>query len=230
MGEGLSASEVGQEIAAHRKHHASRDGEHRALTIIEAVLLALVALLAAWSGYAAAKWSTESRLDLAAASTARTESSQADLEAMEARNFDALTFDSWFDAWLQDDPEAMALAERRFRPEFAPAFEAWILTDPANNAAAPGDPTKMDEYEQPDKELSKKLSGDAAAKFQEGIETGETADDYVRITVLLASVLFIVGISSHFQLRSARVGLTAVGTMILMYAIVLLAAAPKPPF
>lgn len=65
MSEGLSASEVGKEIAAHHQHHADRTGEHRVVTIVEAVLLAVVALLAAWSGYAAAKWSTESRLHLA---------------------------------------------------------------------------------------------------------------------------------------------------------------------
>ena len=35
------------------------------MTIIEAVLLSVVAILAAWSGYAAAKWGTESSLDLA---------------------------------------------------------------------------------------------------------------------------------------------------------------------
>ena len=77
MGEGLSASEVGKEIAEHREHttaepaaanHARRD---RWVSIIEAVLLSLVALLAAWSGYSAAKWGTESSLSLAKAATTR---------------------------------------------------------------------------------------------------------------------------------------------------------------
>lgn len=230
MGEGLSASEVGKEIATHRKHNGDSDAEHRAVTIAEAVLLAVVALLAAWSGYAAAKWSTESRLDLAAASSARTKSSQSDLEAMEARNFDSMTFNAWFDAWVQGDTTAMELAERRFRPEFAAAFDAWIATDPANDPDAPKGPTYMDQYRQPAKERSRTLSAEADARFQDGAESGETADAYVRITVLLASVLFIVGISSQFRLRSARIGLIAVGTAILVYAVALLAAAPKPPF
>lgn len=72
--EGLSASEVGKEIAEHREHaehlehtehapaeHAQRD---RWVAIVEAVLLSVVALLAAWSGYSAAKWGTESRFRL----------------------------------------------------------------------------------------------------------------------------------------------------------------------
>ena len=84
MGEaGLSASEVGKEIAEHRKHHGDHEasGHDRTIGIAEAILLAVVALLAAWSGYASAKWSTESRLLLAQASTARTEASRAEFEA-----------------------------------------------------------------------------------------------------------------------------------------------------
>ena len=88
----------------------------------------------------------------------------------------------------------------------------------------------MAEYEQPAVEKSKQLAEKADEKFAEGSETGGTADDYVRITVLLASVLFIVGISSQFRLRSARIGLITVGFVILGYAVILLAGAPKPPF
>ncbi|MGZ4312649.1 MAG: hypothetical protein ACXVR1_11160, partial [Solirubrobacteraceae bacterium] len=63
MPEGLSTAEVGKEIAEHKKH-AAADKEHdhhdRWLSIVEALLLSLVAVLAAYSGYAAAKWGTES--------------------------------------------------------------------------------------------------------------------------------------------------------------------------
>jgi len=67
--EGLSASEVGKEIAEHHEHAAAEPGaEHaqrdRWVGIAEAVVLSIVALLAAWSGYSAAKWSTESSLFL----------------------------------------------------------------------------------------------------------------------------------------------------------------------
>jgi hypothetical protein len=73
MPEGLSAAEVEKEIAEHREHSAEHDGadekEHdrrdRWVTIVEAVLLSLVAVLAAYSGFAAAKWGTESSLSLA---------------------------------------------------------------------------------------------------------------------------------------------------------------------
>jgi len=63
MPEGLSASEVGKEIAEHREHHAPEDHSRRDryVSIAEAVLLSLVAIMAAWSGYAAAKWGTDAK-------------------------------------------------------------------------------------------------------------------------------------------------------------------------
>ena len=67
MPEGLSAAEVGKEIAEHKKRgqeDEEADQHDRWLSILEAVLLSLVAVLAAYSGYAAAKWSTESSVTL----------------------------------------------------------------------------------------------------------------------------------------------------------------------
>src|SRR4051794_5901644 len=101
MPEGMSADEVGKEIAGHAGHgendgHERRD---RLVSIAEAILLSIVALLAAWSGYAAAKWSTESRVGLAESSTARAKASRADLKASAVRNFDSSTFEAWFAAY-----------------------------------------------------------------------------------------------------------------------------------
>ena len=66
MGEAaLGPGETGREIGEHARHareHDPTSRHDRRISVAEAGLLALVALLAAWSGYAAAKWSTESRL------------------------------------------------------------------------------------------------------------------------------------------------------------------------
>ncbi len=232
MGEaGLSPGEVGKEIAEHRKHHTGHDatGHDRTVTIVEAILLAVVAVLAAWSGYASAKWGTESSLKLAQASAARSEANRAEADAMEDRNLDASAFDAWFTAHVLDDPEAMALAERRFRPEFQVAFDAWFATDPVSNPDAPKGPQYMEEYVQPNAERSRDLDAVADDRYQEGSDAGETADGYVRTTVFLASVLFLVGISGHFRVKAARLGLVGVGTAILLLSVALLLGAPKPP-
>jgi hypothetical protein len=228
VSEGLSATEVGKEIAEHAKH-ADHERRDRLLSITEAVLLSIVALLAAWSGYAAAKWSTESRLHLAESSTARSKANRAHLQAMELRNFDSSTFNAWFAAYAVGNEQAMRIAERRFRPQFRVAFDAWRATNPESNPDAPPGPTYMPQYRQPGLARSTALDERADEAFAAGSKAGTTADDYVRTTVVLAVVLFLVGISAHFPLRSARYGLIALGATLLVISVVLLTQLERPP-
>src|SRR5829696_9172961 len=111
MPEGLSAVEAGKVAAEHAKAaeegHAARN---RNISIAEAVLLSVVTLLAAWSGYAAAKWSTESRVELARASADRTNANRATIQALEVRNFDSSAFEAWFSAYIAKNSVAMRVA------------------------------------------------------------------------------------------------------------------------
>ena len=224
---GLSPSEVGREIAG----HAQAEGGRRdwVIAVVEASLLAVVAVLAAWSGYASAKWATESRLDLARASTARTEAASEELVATTTRNFDASTFTAWFVADVAGNKEKMALAERRFRPGFLVAFNAWLATNPDTNTSAPPGPTYMPEYQQPDADRAALLNKKADTFYARGSQDGTRGDDYVRITVYLATVLFLIAIAGHFQIRGVRIGLIVVGSAVLVFSVVQLLGLPLPP-
>jgi hypothetical protein len=230
VAEGLTPSEVGKEIGEHRKHAGDHeDRRDRLVTITEAVLLAVVAVIAAYSGFASAKWSTESRLSLAKASTARSEANRANIDALTTRNFDSSTFEAWFSAYVAANTQAMTIAERRFRPEFRVAFDAWRRTHPETNADAPAGPTYMAEYKQPDVERAAELDRRADAQYAQGAKEGTDADNYVRVTVYLATVLFLVAISGHFAVRAARYGLVAVGATVLVLAVGTLTTLPRPP-
>ena len=228
MPEGLSPADVGRDISAHAKH-ADRERRDKLLSIAEAVLLSVVALLAAWSGYAAAKGSTESRLHLAESSTARSKANRANLEAMQLRNFDASTFNAWFSAYVAGNEAAMRIAEHRFRPQFRVAFDAWRSTNPETNPDAPPGPTYMPQYRQPGLARATALDEQADEAFAAGSEAGSNADDYVRTTVVLAVVLFLVGISTQFPLRIVRLGLIGLGTTLLVVSLVLLTQLDRPP-
>jgi hypothetical protein len=229
MPEGLSASQVGKEIGEHAKHASAYEWRDRLISITEAVLLSVVALLAAWSGYAAAKWSTESRVELATASSLRIEASRADTEAFERRNLDSSAFESWFSAYVAGNKTAMRLAEHRFRPQFKVAFDAWRATNPETNPDAPRGPTYMPQYRQPGVAEARTLDARAKAAFLDGEKDGSTADKYVRLTVVLASILFLVGISTHFPYRSARYGLIGLGIALLVLSLTQLSQLPLPP-
>lgn len=231
MAEGLSASEVGKEIGEH-KHAAEaheKDRRDRILTVLEALLLSLVAVLAAYSGYAAAKWGTESSVSLAKASAARTKANRADLEALQLRTLDSVSFNAWFSAFAAGNSVAERLAEKRLRPGYRPAFHAWLATDPAHNPKAPPGPSYMPQYVIPQETKASTEDAQADASFARGSAAGATGDKYVRDTVFLATVLFLVGISGHFPLRQARYALIGVGSLILVFAVIQLLGLPGPP-
>ncbi len=231
MAEGLSAADVGEKIGAHREHgaHASHDRRDRLLSILEAVLLSLVAVLAAYSGYAAAKWGTKSSVTLAKASAFRTKANRADLEALQVRTLDSVSFNAWFTGFTAGNVNAQHLAEKRLRPGYRPAFHAWLATDPVHNPNAPPGPSYMPQYVIPQETAAKSYDARADAAFAQGSAAGATGDKYVRDTVFLATVLFLVGISGHFPVRRGRYVLVVIGGLLLLFSIVQLAELPGPP-
>ena len=234
MPEGLGPGEVGKEIVEHHHHHHLQHVEEGGtrdtwISVIEAVILSLVAVLAAYSGFAAAKWSTTSSISLAKASSLRTKANTAGVEGVVTRTLDSVSFNAWFGAFSVGNKRAELLAEKRLRPGYRPAFYAWLATDPAHNPNAPPGPAYMPQYVIPQDQVAASLTRQADASFNRGSAAGQTADKYIRDTVFLATVLFLVGISSHFRIRAARLGLVCVGLGLLVYAGITLAGLPAPP-
>jgi hypothetical protein len=235
MAEGLSPTEVGKEIGEHAKHHrhAEEDGgghhSDRWISIAEAVLLSVVTITAAWSGYSAAKWGTESSLHLAKASAARSKANRQFQESLTFRVGDATTFNAWFAAYVAGKPNAMRVAEKRFRPQYRVAFNAWMATHPFTNPNAPAGPQLMPQYKPTGEAESIALDHEADKLYAEGEKAASTGDKYVRATVILASVLFIVGISSHFPLRGVRFALIGLGALLLVFGWYEILVLPGPP-
>ena len=240
MTEGLSPIEAGKKLHEHGEalaregegaasHGGAEDRHSRAVQIGEALLLALVTITAAWAGYSAARWGTVSRVEIARSSTLRALATRDDLSALSLRNFDASTFNAWFTAFTLNSPQKEAIAERRFRPAFLVAFNAWLATNPLHNPHAPPGPTYMPQYKLPVQAQANALDNAANAKFQAGNQAALTGDNYVRITVFLAAVLFLVGIGSSFRLYGIRYALIAFGSVLLILSIALILRQPGLP-
>jgi len=239
MPEGLDPIETGKKLHEHGEHHEQteegnghgkpEDRHSRIVQICEALLLALVTITAAWAGYSAARWGTASRVDIAKSSTLRNLGTRDDLTALSERNFDASTFNAWFIAFTLNNPQKEAIAERRFRPVFRVAFNAWMATNPLHNLHAPPGPTYMPEYKLPAQAQANALDNSATAEFNAGNQAGLVGDNFVRITVFLAAVLFLVGIGSSFKLPGVRYALVAFGSVLLILSIVLILRQPGLP-
>jgi hypothetical protein len=232
VAEGLSPTEAGDKIAEHAKHEAER-GERsrggRRISILEAVLLSVVTIVAAWAGYSAAKWGTESSLNLAKASATRVKANRAFQESLTYRVGDAVTFNAWYAAYVAGNKSAMRVAHKAFLPHYKVAFDAWLATKPFTNPNAPRGPQEMPQFKAPAAELAGALDTQADAYYAEGQQAAETADHYIRVTVILASVLFLVGISTQFPIRRVRYGLIATGVVLLLFAGEQILSLPGPP-
>jgi hypothetical protein len=194
-----------------RKFNQVTDSSHgsearfQAIEIIEAVILALVAVATAWSGYQAAKWAGNRAEQYARASRLRVTAEGLATLAGQERIYDSDTFDSWLAAKLDGKQKEAEFLERRFRGEYRPAFAAWLQSDPFNNPQAPAGPMFMPEYHNAKHEQFLRLNKEAAELADLGTRSGETGDQYVRITVLLATVLLITAIGQRFRVKAARI-------------------------
>jgi hypothetical protein len=190
--------------------------------------LSVVTLVAAWSGYAAAKWNTESRLEVAHASTHHSEAGRAFQRSITLRTWDASAFNAWFSAYIAGDEKAAEVARRRFRPEYRVAFDAWLATSPFTNPNAPPGPQNMAQYRPQGAAEAAALDAKGDAEVANSEHAGDVADDYIRTTVVLASVLFLVGIGGHFP-RRVRIGLLGLSTVLLLAAATAILRLPVPP-
>jgi|694.fasta_scaffold27458_2 hypothetical protein len=233
MGESLSPVEVAHEAHRHQEHssaHGQPVGHWRVVQVTEAVLLAVITILAAWSGFAAAAYGTESRVAFAESANLKTDADAKAIESNEVQNFDEFAFFAWLQAYSSGDADAVNFAKQRFQPNLEIAFNAWMETNPQTNLSAPATPFEMPEYQRPLLEESKALEIKANASADEGVETGVLSDKYIRLTVLLAGVLFLVGIGSTFTMVSLRYGLIGVGLALLVVAAINLIGLPQPNF
>jgi hypothetical protein len=201
------------EVPEHAAHTRSR--AEAALEIFEAVVLALVAVATAWSGYQAARCDGYRARLYAESAKLRTEVEDLHTLAGQDRIYDIATFNSWIAAKVGGSQKLAALFENRFRDEYRSAFTAWLNTDPFSNPKALPGPVFMPEYRSSKLEEAKRLNVEATGIFERGTEAEDMGNRYVRITVLLATVLLLISIGQRFQVTRVRTGLLITAFMLL---------------
>lgn len=198
-------------------HSGSKSRTHRLLEFVEAIILALVAVTTAWSGYQAARWSANQSVLYGQSSRLRVEGETLEIESNQAKQYDAATVVEWIKAEAHGETKLADFFERRLLPEFRPAFDAWKKTDPLHNPSAPAGPTMMSEYRDAKGDESARKNKQATELFEQGTRARELGDSYVRATVGLATVLFLVAMSQRFTSQRIRVMLVALAFALLTF-------------
>jgi hypothetical protein len=84
----------------------------------------------------------------------------------------------------------------------------------------------MPQYHNPQLAQANALNNAASVVFENGTSAREHADDYVRATVLLATVLFLVALSQRFKVERVRAGLLIIGFVLMLVGVGLIATYP----
>jgi hypothetical protein len=195
--------------------------------IVEVAILAIVAVATAWSGYQAARWDGRQAFLYGESTKIRVDASEAATLGGQQRLQDISTFNTWIVANAQGEDRIADLYVERFSPEYRVAFDAWLATDPFSNPDAPAGPSFMPGYHNTQTEKAAELNVEANEVFQEGTEARETADRYVRQTVLFATVLFLVAISQRFTYRAVRLAATSMAAAVLVFALLGVITLPR---
>jgi hypothetical protein len=160
------------------------------------------------------------------ATAARITENRASALANRQVQIDVATFTQWLNARQQGDTQLADFYRARFRPEFKPAFAAWIATMPFSNDAAPPTPFAMPQYRLKASTQAENLERTAATDSEQSKEANQRADNYMLAVVLFASALFFAGISSKLETAGARTVILGVGCVLFLATVIWLATFP----
>ncbi len=205
---------------------ATESGWSRHFELEATILLALAAVATAWAAYQAASWRGEQAKAASGSIAARVESTRAENLANRQGQIDVALFTQWVDAYARDETELADFYRRRFREEFAPAFDAWVATKPRTNRSAPLSPFVMPQYKLAAIATSDRLEAKAAAFSLRAAGYIQRADNYSLAGVLFAVSLFFAGISTRLHGPKARAVVLGLGYLLFIGSVIWIATLP----
>ena len=220
--------EAAYTLSERGEHRSREDLERRKIAeVVEVVILAVVAVATAWSGYQAARWDDRNAFLYGTSTELWIMADEAATIGGQQRLLDVSTFNTWIEERTQGEQEVADLYVERFSPEFRVAFDAWLATKPFSNPDAPPGPSFMPEYRNALVEQAAELHDRARETFRSGTEARETEDDYIRLTVLFATVLFLIAVSQRFTFRRVRIAAVSLAAVLMIIALVGVVTLPR---
>jgi len=184
--------------------------------LLATVLLALAAVATAWCSYQATRWNGEQAKAGAAASAVRFQAARSADLANAQTEVDVATFSQWVNAYARNEAKLADFYRTRFRPEFAPAVEAWIATKPLVNSDAPLTPFRMPQYKLAATAKADRLDKQAEVLAAEVRRDLQRASNYVLGVVLCAVALFFAGMSAKLSSRQLRLAMLVLGCVVFL--------------
>lgn len=192
-----------------------RSGRMQAVT---AIILSLATLTSTWCGYQAARWSGVQSGLQSDADTAERQAAENTLVGLQIRTQDEILLLEYWRAQRDADQRTTSLIELRMRPELKAATEAAIREGIFRDPAVKG-PLQRPEYRLEPETIAAARRADAAKWSSQAAVAGRVSNEYVLLTLMLASVLFIGGVSTTFSRPLVRKTLGVLAMIVFVVAV-----------
>ena len=190
------------------------------------VLLAFAAVATAWSSYQSTRWNGEQAKASARVNKTRILAARAAGLANAQQQVDVATFTQWVDSYARGEARLESFYRTRFRPEFKPAFNAWIAAKPIKTKGAPLTPFAMPQYRLAAKAEADRLDQEAEVLSAQVRRNIQRASNYVLGVVLFAVALFFAGMSTKLTAGGLRKAVLGVGCVLFLGTVVWIATFP----
>src|ERR1700760_1075103 len=102
-GDGGSNIEAAHHLSEHKRGEHEQSRAHEILEVVEAIVLALVAITTAWSGYQAALWDGHQSLLYGQSTKLRVQAQGLEVQSNQEMMYDAATVVEWLKAEAHGD-------------------------------------------------------------------------------------------------------------------------------
>lgn len=194
--------------------------------MLSAILLGIAIVATAWCAYQSTVWGGIQTFLLRDSTSAGLQHTTLVLEQEQYVSRDSLTFMEYINSLYDNNTERSKFYYERFSPELKIAVDAWLKANPLENPNAVSHPFDMEEYE---RKYSKEIEQSAnlvALKIKEAEQAHHNSANYVLLTVIFASVLFIDAVMDKFPSRQLRLIILILGIIIFSAATVTLFTLP----
>lgn len=209
--------------------------------IVATIVMAIAALLTAWSAFQSDQWGDTMSFSLSEAAAARTESTRNSTRAGQLSSVDVASFFAWMetaqrelaageidvsDGYVPDPDTLSGFLYARFRPEFRAAMDPWLATRPFINSDAPPTPFAMPEYQIAQAAEAERLQQLADDKAAQARAADRNDDKYVLSTIIFAGIFLFAGLSTKMRSRTGQLMMLGFAVALLLTGAVFLITVP----
>jgi hypothetical protein len=157
-------------------------------------MLGVIMVAISYSSYEAHLWSGIQTFLLRDVNKDSLQTAKEELSQGQHTVIDVTIFTQYSNALIKNDQNLSNFYYQRFTPEMKVAIDAWLQTDPFKNPNAPSSPFVMSEYNRTHVLLAQQFEEKTNMELQQAQQANENSSNYVFLSVLYSSALFIDGV------------------------------------